>query len=112
MSSPILMVAPVYNQEDVDAAVKAASKAFRLDSPWRTMDASRRGKLLHKFADLLERDSEYLAVSFKSCTNLVLCHVVLCVGSIIIIIVTMVHRKSLQISDFLNIIYVLYGLFE
>jgi len=48
-------------KEDVDAAVKAASKAFRLDSPWRTMDASRRGKLLHKFADLLERDSEYLA---------------------------------------------------
>jgi hypothetical protein len=29
---------------------------YRLGSPWRTMDASDRGKLLNKLADLLERD--------------------------------------------------------
>jgi hypothetical protein len=29
---------------------------YRMGSPWRTMDASDRGKLLNKLADLLERD--------------------------------------------------------
>jgi aldehyde dehydrogenase (NAD+) len=29
---------------------------LRLGSPWRTMDASERGNLLNKLADLLERD--------------------------------------------------------
>lgn len=50
-------------QEDVDRAVAAARKAFEIGSPWRTMDASKRGKLLYKLASLVERDSEYLAVS-------------------------------------------------
>lgn len=36
---------------------------FRLGSPWRRMDASERGHLLYKLADLLERDRTYLAVS-------------------------------------------------
>ncbi|XP_012942591.1 aldehyde dehydrogenase, mitochondrial [Aplysia californica] len=48
-------------KDDVDLAVKAATDAFKLDSPWRSMDASKRGRLLSKFAELLERDSEYLA---------------------------------------------------
>jgi len=48
---------------DVDRAVKAARAAFKLGSPWRTMDASERGRLLHRFADLMERDRVYLAVS-------------------------------------------------
>lgn len=55
-------------QADVDIAVKAAKEAFKLGSPWRTMDASERGKLLNRLADLLERDQAYLAVS----TNILL----------------------------------------
>ncbi|RWS00426.1 retinal dehydrogenase 1-like protein, partial [Dinothrombium tinctorium] len=46
---------------DIDNAVKAARAAFKLGSPWRTMDASDRGRLLNRFADLIERDFEYLA---------------------------------------------------
>jgi aldehyde dehydrogenase (NAD+) len=46
---------------DVDLAVKAAQNAFKLGSEWRTMDASRRGVLLNKLADLMERDRAYLA---------------------------------------------------
>lgn len=38
---------------------------FRLGSPWRRMDASERGYLLHKLADLMERDRTYLAVHKK-----------------------------------------------
>lgn len=50
-------------QEDVDRAVKAARAAFQLGSPWRRMDASDRGRLLNRLADLIERDRTYLAVS-------------------------------------------------
>uniref|UniRef100_A0A8C1TWH9 Aldehyde dehydrogenase 1 family, member A2 n=1 Tax=Cyprinus carpio TaxID=7962 RepID=A0A8C1TWH9_CYPCA len=46
---------------DVDKAVQAARSAFSLGSVWRKMDASERGKLLFKLADLVERDSAYLA---------------------------------------------------
>ncbi|XP_076644607.1 aldehyde dehydrogenase [Halictus rubicundus] len=46
---------------DVDVAVNAANKAFKLGSPWRTMDASQRGVLLNRLAYLLERDRTYLA---------------------------------------------------
>jgi len=49
------------DKADVDLAVDAATKAFRLGSPWRTMDASERGRLLNKLADLIERDRVYLA---------------------------------------------------
>ncbi|XP_069332498.1 aldehyde dehydrogenase 1A1-like isoform X2 [Eulemur rufifrons] len=44
------------DKEDVDKAVKAARQAFQIGSPWRTMDASERGRLLYKLADLIERD--------------------------------------------------------
>ena len=47
----------------MDAAVTAARAAFAFTAPWRTMDASRRGELINKFADLLERDIEYISVS-------------------------------------------------
>ena len=57
------MVSP---QADVDKAVQAARRAFALGSPWRRMDASERGRLLAKLADLVERDSVYLAVSGRS----------------------------------------------
>ena len=46
---------------DVDIAVKAARAAFHKDAPWRRMDASARGRLLYKLADLIERDRAYLA---------------------------------------------------
>ena len=53
------------DKADVDLAVSAASEAFRLGSPWRKMDASDRGALLWKLADLLERDRNYLAVTIR-----------------------------------------------
>ena len=53
-------------QADVDKAVQAARKDFELGSVWRTMDASARGLLLNKVADLVERDRHYLAVSEMS----------------------------------------------
>lgn len=49
-------------QEDVDKAVEAAKLAGQRGSPWRRMDASSRGRLLHKLADLVERDRLLLAV--------------------------------------------------
>ncbi|VDQ03299.1 unnamed protein product, partial [Trichobilharzia regenti] len=52
------------DKEDIDIAVKAASKAFEFGSEWRRMDAAARGVLLNKLADLIERDRVYLAVSF------------------------------------------------
>lgn len=53
-------------QVDVNNAVAAAQEAFKLGSQWRTMDASKRGMLLNKLADLIQRDAAYLAVRFKS----------------------------------------------
>ncbi|XP_074773076.1 retinaldehyde dehydrogenase 3 isoform X2 [Athene noctua] len=49
------------DKPDVDNAVEAAKAAFQRDSPWRQMDALSRGRLLHKLADLLERDRVILA---------------------------------------------------
>lgn len=46
--------------DDVDLAVKAAKKAFARDSPWRTMDASGRGRLLYQLADAIAQNMEYL----------------------------------------------------
>ena len=47
----------------MDVAVDAANEAFRLGSPWRTMDPSMRGRLLNRLADLIERDRAHLTVS-------------------------------------------------
>jgi acyl-CoA reductase-like NAD-dependent aldehyde dehydrogenase len=49
--------------DDVDKAVKAARNAFEIGSAWRSMDASARGSLLRKLADLIRRDSIHIAVS-------------------------------------------------
>jgi acyl-CoA reductase-like NAD-dependent aldehyde dehydrogenase len=49
------------DKADVDKAVLSAQHAFKRNSVWRKMDASGRGRLLNKLADLLERDSDYLA---------------------------------------------------
>jgi len=48
------------DKADVDVAVEAASNAFKRGSEWRNLDASARGKLLHKLADLVERDVEVI----------------------------------------------------
>src|SRR5918912_93808 len=48
------------DKADVDLAVKAARKAFE-EGPWPKMNASERGRLLHKLADLIEQNQEELA---------------------------------------------------
>ncbi|KOB69791.1 Aldehyde dehydrogenase, partial [Operophtera brumata] len=53
---------------DIEAAVEAAQRAFHRNSEWRLMDASQRGNILRNFADLLERDSEYL-IELESLNN-------------------------------------------
>src|SRR5258706_16317533 len=45
---------------DVDRAAKAARKAFE-SGDWPKMDARGRGRLLHRLADLVERNVEELA---------------------------------------------------
>ncbi|KAL7054921.1 hypothetical protein AAHC03_024440 [Spirometra sp. Aus1] len=49
------------DKADIDKAVAAAQKAFAFGSEWRRMDASARGTLLNRLADLIERDREYIA---------------------------------------------------
>ncbi|KAM7299929.1 retinal dehydrogenase 1 [Ixodes scapularis] len=49
------------DKEDVEKAVKAAKAAFARGSEWRSMDASKRGTLLFKLADLIEEQKDYLA---------------------------------------------------
>uniref|UniRef100_A0A674NVF6 Retinaldehyde dehydrogenase 3 n=1 Tax=Takifugu rubripes TaxID=31033 RepID=A0A674NVF6_TAKRU len=49
------------DEEDVDKAVAAAKAAGRRGSAWQRMDACSRGKLLHRLADLVERDRLLLA---------------------------------------------------
>lgn len=47
-------------EEDIDAAVAAARKAFD-DGEWTKMDSAERAHLIYKFADLLEENREELA---------------------------------------------------
>ncbi|XP_075971540.1 aldehyde dehydrogenase 1A1-like [Anticarsia gemmatalis] len=49
------------DKADIDLAVAAAKRAFHRNSEWRLMDASQRVRILTKFADLVKRDSEYIA---------------------------------------------------
>ncbi|CEP23521.1 ALD5 [Cyberlindnera jadinii] len=46
-------------EDDVEAAVEAASKAF--DSTWSTADPEFRGRVLYKLADLIDEHAEILA---------------------------------------------------
>ncbi|MFI5114701.1 MAG: aldehyde dehydrogenase family protein, partial [Terriglobales bacterium] len=48
------------DRQDIDAAVKAARKAFD-SGPWPRMTASERGRLIWKLADLLEAHTEEFA---------------------------------------------------
>ncbi|KAL8197482.1 UNVERIFIED_CONTAM: Aldehyde dehydrogenase 1 member A3 [Gekko kuhli] len=63
---PLQTSEPLWKQADVDKAVEAAKTAFQRGSAWRQMDATNRGRLLHKLADLIERDRVVLAVSEPS----------------------------------------------
>ncbi|CAG8553662.1 33952_t:CDS:2 [Gigaspora margarita] len=47
------------NEKDVDIAVEAATKAF--NEKWIHVNGQERGRLINKFADLLERDLDELA---------------------------------------------------
>nr|CAB3220961.1 retinal dehydrogenase 2 [Phallusia mammillata] len=49
------------SEADVDKAVAAATAAFQPGSPWRKMDASDRGVLINKLADLIDENKYYLA---------------------------------------------------
>lgn len=49
------------DKADIDKAVEAARAAFKRGSAYRNLDASERGRLLNKLADLLERDRVKLA---------------------------------------------------
>ena len=51
------------DKDDIDRAVKSARKAFEIGSEWRSMDASVRGQLINKLAQLIRRDREYLGVA-------------------------------------------------
>ncbi|XP_074030054.1 aldehyde dehydrogenase 1A1 [Leptinotarsa decemlineata] len=46
------------DKADVDKAVAAAKAAFLRGSEWRSMDASQRGKLINKLADLMDRNAK------------------------------------------------------
>jgi len=49
------------DKEDVNKAVVAAREAFKLNSKWRKLDASKRGELMYKLAELINRDIEYIS---------------------------------------------------
>ncbi len=61
------------DKADVDIAVAAANKAFEFGSEWRTIDASARGVLLNRLADLMERDASHIAVRFLLRADGVIC---------------------------------------
>jgi phenylacetaldehyde dehydrogenase len=48
--------------EDIERAVKAARRAFADDSPWRSMNASDRGRLIWRIAELIEENADELAM--------------------------------------------------
>lgn len=48
------------DKADIDLAVKAARKAFE-EGPWPKMNASERGRLLNRLADLIEKNADELA---------------------------------------------------
>jgi betaine-aldehyde dehydrogenase len=55
----VMARAPLGGAEDVDRAVKAAQAAF--DGPWSIWSASKRGRTLQKFSNLVKQNLEELA---------------------------------------------------
>lgn len=58
-TSKVICAVQEASDEDVDIAVSAARKAF--DGGWGELTPTERGKLLIKFAELIEEDAENLA---------------------------------------------------
>lgn len=56
----VLAVVAEAGEDDVNAAVEAARKAFD-DGPWSKMSAAERSRLIYKLADLMEEHQEELA---------------------------------------------------
>ncbi|KAE8155244.1 aldehyde dehydrogenase [Aspergillus avenaceus] len=52
---------PIAGPDDVDHAVQAAKNAFSPGSQWRKMSNVARGRILTRFADLLEENQDHLA---------------------------------------------------
>ncbi|KAJ7383403.1 Aldehyde dehydrogenase, mitochondrial [Desmophyllum pertusum] len=52
---------PTINPATGEKICDVLKEPFKLGSPWRTTDASERGRLLNTLADLIERDQAYLA---------------------------------------------------
>ena len=52
---------PQGSAADVDAAVGAAREAFAEGSAWRRLSPADRGRLIHRLAELIERDADALA---------------------------------------------------
>ena len=48
--------------EDIERAVRAARRAFADDSPWRRMNASDRGRLIWRISELIEENTDELAM--------------------------------------------------
>jgi betaine-aldehyde dehydrogenase len=55
----VMAKAPLGGAEDVDRAVKAAQVAF--EGPWSTWSASKRGRTLQKYSQLVKQNQEELA---------------------------------------------------
>lgn len=51
---------PRGNAEDADRAIQAAHNAFA-NGPWRTMHPSLRGRIIQRFAELIEENADALA---------------------------------------------------
>ncbi|XP_060580697.1 aldehyde dehydrogenase, mitochondrial-like [Ruditapes philippinarum] len=49
------------DKDDIDDAVSAARAAYKRGAPWRKLDASKKGQLLNKLADLMKQNISYLA---------------------------------------------------
>ena len=62
---PLGFICVFIYQVDIDRAVAAARDAVSIGSKWRDMDASARAIIMYKFAELIERDVQYLAVSIS-----------------------------------------------
>ena len=49
------------SNEDIDLAIKAAQNAFN-NGPWSRMSASERAQIMIRFADLVEKNADELAI--------------------------------------------------
>ncbi|KAJ8733362.1 hypothetical protein PYW08_001660 [Mythimna loreyi] len=74
------------DKADIDLAVAAAKRAFHRNSEWRQLDASQRGEIIRKFADLVERDAKYLSELESYNNGMVLAYASTFIGSAVNVI--------------------------